>query len=91
MCKEGVKERIKRAHQRFIDVINSSEVIMKMSKYDTHNNSSPYFVVTRHYMRMIMEMFSFIKAVLTGNWQLHLSSLELFTKYFFAHDKINYA
>ena len=64
---------------------------MKMSEYDTQNNSSPLFVVTRHYMRWVMEMFSFIKAVCTGNWQLHLSSLEVFTKYFFAHNKINYA
>ena len=31
-CKQGVKERIERAHQRFIDVINSSEVIMKLSE-----------------------------------------------------------
>ena len=31
-----------------------------------------------------------IKAVHTGDWQLHRLSLELFTKYFFAHDKINY-
>ena len=38
-----------------------------------------------------MEMFSFIKAVRTGNWQLHLSSLEVFTKHFFPHDKFNYA
>ena len=60
---------------------------MKMLKYDTQNNSSPLFVVTRYYMRMVMEMFSFIKAVRTGNWQLHLSFLELFTKYFFAHWK----
>ena len=64
---------------------------MKMFKYDTQNNSSPLFVVTRYYMRMVMEMFSLIKAVRTGNWQLHLSFLELFTKYFFAYDKINCA
>ena len=38
-----------------------------------------------------MELLSFIRAVRTWNWQLHLSSLEVFTKYFFAHDKINYA
>ena len=89
-CRQGVNERIERAHQRFIDVINSSEVIMKMPEYDIQNNSSPLFVVTRNYMRMVMEMFSSIKAVRTGNWKWHLSSLEVFTKYFFAHDKINY-
>ena len=34
-CRESVKERIEKALQRFIDVINSSEVIMNMSGYDT--------------------------------------------------------
>ena len=38
-----------------------------------------------------MVMLSFIKPVRAGDWQLHLLSLELFSKYFFAHDKINYA
>ena len=42
-------------------------------------------------MRMVIEMLSFIRAVRTWDWQLHLSSLQVFTKYFFAHDKINYA
>ena len=64
---------------------------MKVFKYDTQKNSSPLFVVTRYYVRMVMEMFSLIKAVRTGNWQLYLSFLELFTYYFFAHDKINCA
>ena len=49
------------------------------------------FKVMRHYMRMVMEMLAFIRAVRTGDWSLHLITLEMFTKYFFAHDKINYA
>jgi len=32
-----------------------------------------------------------IESVRTGDWELHLTSLELFTKYFFSHDKLNYA
>ena len=45
----------------------------------------------RQYMRMVMEMLSFIRAVRTGDWKLHLKALELFTKYVFAHDRLNYA
>ena len=56
-----------------------------------NNKDSPLFVVTRYYMKMVMVMLSLIKAVRTGDWQLHLLSLKLFSKYFFAHDKINYA
>ena len=75
----------------FVNSINSSEVIRKMSEYDNKKKDSSLFVVTRHYTRMVMMMLSFIKAVPTGDWQLHLLSLELFIKYFFADDKINYA
>lgn len=42
-------------------------------------------------MRMVMEMLLFVRSVRTGNWNLHIKSHELFTKYFFVHDKINYA
>ena len=36
-------------------------------------------------------MLAFVRSVRTGNWDLHLLSLRSFTKYFFAHDKGNYA
>ena len=39
---------------------------------------------------MVMEMFTFIQAVRSGDWMLHLIALELFTKYFFVHNKICY-
>ena len=38
-----------------------------------------------------METLQFIRAVRTGDWKLHLQSLQDFTKYFFAHDCLNYA
>ena len=42
-------------------------------------------------MHMVQFVLLFIKAVQTADWDLHLSSLEAFTKYFFAYDKLNYA
>ena len=38
-----------------------------------------------------MEMLLFNRAVRTGDWRLHLTSLQMFTKYFFFHDRTNYA
>jgi len=89
--KEGDKEKIERAHQCFVDGISSSKVIEKMLEFNTANNRSPLFVVMRHYRCMIMEMFAFIRSVRSGNWKLHLITLEQFTKYFFAHDRLNYS
>lgn len=40
---------------------------------------------------MVLEMMMFTRAVRTANWNLHLQSLEIFTQYFFAHDRMNYA
>ena len=49
------------------------------------------FVIVRQYMCMVMEMLLFVRSVRSGDWQLHLTAIELFTKYFFLLDKINYA
>ena len=62
----------------------------KMESFDKQQKS-PLFKVTRQYMRMVMEMMAFIQAVCTGDWELQFKSLEVFTKYFFAHDLLWYA
>ena len=51
----------------------------------------PLFRVMKQHIKMVLEMLQFIRAVRTANWELHLMALESFTKYFFAHDKVNYA
>ena len=43
------------------------------------------------YMRMVTIMLDFIRAVRNGDWTMHLNTLEQFTKYFFACDRLNYA
>ena len=45
----------------------------------------------RHFMNLVEIMLLFIKATRQGIWDLHLPSLEMFVKYFFAYDQINYA
>ena len=40
---------------------------------------------------MVLEMMMFVRAVRTADWLLHLQALEKFTKYYFAHDRLNYA
>ena len=42
-------------------------------------------------MHMVFIMLAFGRSVRTGDWKLHLESLTAFTKYFFVHDKRNYA
>ena len=64
----------------------------QLNEFDKKNEeSSPVFKFARQYMHMVQLVLLFIKAVQTADWDLHLSSLEAFTKYFFAYDKLNYA
>ena len=42
-------------------------------------------------MQMVLEMLLFFRSVRMKDWELYLKALETFTKYFFAHDRFNYA
>ena len=90
-CDTGSKEEVERASAKMLEVLESLDVIEKMKIFEEDNSRVPEFRVFRCYMRMIMEMLLFIRAVRTGDWRLHLTSLQMFTKYFFAHDRTNYA
>ena len=83
------KEELGKAHKEMSDTINALDITSKMANYDT--SKKPFFICMHQYMQMILEMLLFIRAVRTANWDLHLKALETFTKYFFAHDKLNYA
>ncbi|MES9880238.1 MAG: hypothetical protein ABW185_05080 [Sedimenticola sp.] len=84
-------ERVKSEHLQMCNIICSQNVMEKMHAFDKAKSEQPLFCVMRHYMEMILQMLMFIRAVRTGNWELHLVALEMFTKYFFAHDRINYS
>ena len=61
-----------------------------MSLIKKNEESSSVFKFVRQYMHMVQLVLLFIKAVRTADWDLDFSSLEAFTKYFFAYDKLNY-
>ena len=90
-CKDGAKAPVEKAHEDMVNTIISFSVLEKMSIFDAVHGNDPMFQVIRHYMRMVMEMMAFIRAVRIGDWKQHLSTLEMFTKYFFSHDRINYS
>ena len=84
-------EEVKGAHSTLMDTIVSEKLMDEMAQFDSRNESRPLPFVIRQYMNMVMEMMLFIRAVRTGDWELHLLALETFTKHFFAHDKLVYA
>ena len=90
-CGDGNREKIMETNTHLLQTIESLQITGEFSKFDDENRKSPLFTVMRHYMRMVLEMLLFIRSVRTGDWELHLMALETFTKYFFAHDRLNYA
>ena len=88
-CKDSTRDGVKKAHMDMVSAIGNLNILEKMSSFEAANTSNPMFKVMRHYIAM--EMLAFIRAVRTGDWPLHLLTLEMVTKYFFAHDKIKYA
>ena len=84
------KETVTRAHQEMCQSLKSLDIDTKMEIFE-QSTTSPLFTCMRQYMQMILDMLLFIRAVRTADWLLHLKALENFTKYFFAHDKLNYA
>ena len=80
-------EEMKKAHSAMIKVIESEQVMDKLDQFV----SGPGAITMRWYMQMVMDMMLFVRAVRTGDIQLHLTALESFTKNFFAHDKLVYA
>jgi len=90
-CTNGTKAQVQKAHANMTNRIQSHGILERMSEFDAAQCQNPMFVVMRQYMRMVMEMLAFIRAVRTGDWGLHLAALEMFTAYFFAHDRYNYA
>jgi len=90
-CTSGDTEEILKAHSAMLQALVTHDVERKMDIFEHDRNSSPLFVAMCNYMSMFMTMNLFIKAMRTGNWELHLSALWAFCKHFFALDMLNYA
>ena len=90
-CAEGDSDKIEEAHKALEDKVESLGIMMKIADFDKENANTPMFQVFRQYMTMVLEMMMFVCAVRTADWLLHLQALEKFTKYYFAHDRLNYA
>jgi len=90
-CTQATTVDVKDVRAEVVEAVEQSCLVEKMAKFDATQEKNPLFNVTRQYMRMAMEMLWFIQAGRTGDWILHAQALQVFTKYFFAHDRLNYA
>ena len=90
-CSTGDKDEIRNAFSQMKHEFESCKLHNRMQAFDTKNSDRPMFLFARQFMEMVLEMITFLKSVRNADWELHLSSLNSFTKYFFALDKYVYA
>lgn len=76
-CADGERIRVNKANAKMLETIESLGIVKKMEAFDDAHATNPMFRVMRHYMRTVVEMLAFIKSVRTGDWELHLTNLEL--------------
>lgn len=90
-CKSGDRLTMQMAHTDMVQTIESLQISDEMKKFVKQVAKKPLSSAILQYMLMVTEMLNYIRAVRTGDWQLHLKTTEVFVKYYFAHDKLNYA
>ena len=73
-CKKGDEQDITAKREELAQTITSTELAAKMEQFDADNEDSPLFKFARGYIAMVMEMMTFIRAVRTGDWDLHLEA-----------------
>ena len=66
-------------------------ILLTRQKSEQENSKNAEFQVFNCYLPVGHGDDGFQRAVRTGDWKLHLTSLEMFTKYFFAYDRLHYA
>ena len=88
-CQARDSQLVQDAHSKLQKAINDLEILQLMKLFT--EQQGPLGKAMLQYMQMVLEMAMYIRAVRTANWELHLEATECFLKYFFAHDKLNYA
>ena len=70
----------------FVDELAGLTLFDSLKEFDRRLTGQAKFL--RNFMDLIEIMLLFVRATRQGLWELHLASLERFTKYFFAYDQI---
>ena len=92
ICKEGRYSELGKKHKDLVTAMETDDLQDRLLRFDEVIESQcPLFEFGRDYMKFVMCILMFIRASREGDWNLHLESLKALAKYFFAHDRLNYA
>jgi len=80
---------IRNMHDSILEQLSEENIFDEFVHFDNELQNQPKFL--RNYMNMYEIQLLFTRATRQGNWDLHLSALDLMIPYFFVHDLQNYA
>ena len=76
--------KLRPQHDDLIEKVTEEKNLQSFQQFEDRINSQPKFL--NNFMKMYEVLLLFTRATRQGNWNLHLSSLELMILYFFVHD-----
>ena len=76
-------------HDDLIEKVREEKIFRSFQQFKDRLNNQPRFL--NSYVKMDEVLLLFTRPTCQGNWNLHLSSLELMIPYFFVHHLQNYA
>ena len=92
ICKEDQYSELGTKHKDLVTAMETDNLQERLLRFDEVMESQcPLFKFARDYMKFVMCILMFIRASREGDWNLHLESLKALAKYFFPHDRLNYA
>ena len=92
ICKEGRYSELGTKHKALVMAMETDNLQERLLRFDEVMASQcPLFKFARDYMKFVMCILMFIRSSREGDWSLYLESLNTLAKYFFAHDRLNYA
>ena len=89
ILEQGPGEECKNQHNDILHILDKGGIFDHLQAFENGLDNQAQFL--RNYMKMFESLLRFIRASRQSLWQLHLSSLNEFVQYFFAHDQLNYA
>ena len=93
-CQEGPRQYsdLRAHHKEILRAMDPEGFKEKLDNFDRMlEPRRPMFKFANDYMKFVACILMFLRATREGNWKLHLESLKSLCKYFFAHDRLNYA
>ena len=81
--------QLKEAHVEFLQLLSKNNFTEMQARFDASlQNQAKYY---RNFMKMYENLMLFVRGTRQSDWNLHLASVSVFVKYFFAYDLQNYA